>query len=147
MSTPFTSSNMTGTVQKTANNATWTATLNASRNGHAKSANVVISWQPRVFHGAASPGTYNAAFILGLATSNLQPSRACTFTDTMGAGQYDYYAAPSSYGTPTFQYGVLPGGWSLAASGVSVTSNGVTQNYDLWVTNQPALGATTWTVT
>lgn len=148
-STPFASSTRTGSVQKTTNNASLTVTLTATKpNGSSTvTAASAISWQPRVYHGPATPGTYNAAFILALASYNLQPSRACTFTDTMGSGQYDYYAAPSSYGTPTFQYGVLPGGWSIAASGVSVTHNGVTQTYDLWVTNQPDLGSTTWTVT
>jgi hypothetical protein len=81
-----------------------------------------------------------------LANSALAPSRARTLIGSSGAGQYDYYAIPSSYGTPTFVFGALPGGWSLVASGVSVTHNGVTQNYDLWKTNQANLGALTWSV-
>ena len=145
ISGPYASGSRAGTISSSTNNFSCTFTLTAYGPKGAKTASVTIYWDPKVYHGPATPGTYNASFITAL-SSNLQPSRACSFTDTMGAGQYDYYAAPSSYGTPTFIYGVLPGGWSLVASGVSVTSNGVTQNYDLWKSNQPNLGATLWTV-
>jgi hypothetical protein len=145
--TPFASASRSGTIQRTGNNESCTFTLSATGPAGVKTSSTTVYWQPLVFHGSRAIGTYNAAFITGLATSNLQSSRACTFTDVIGSGEYDYYAAPSSYGTPTFQYGVLEGGWILVASGVSVTSNGITQNYDIWRSVNAALGSTTWTVT
>ena len=146
-STPFTSGSKSGNVSFSTNSS-WTATLNATYNSVTKTASVTVNWLTRVYHGPAVPGTYNAAFITGLGSSNLQSSRATTFTDVMNVGQYDYYAIPTSYGTPTFIYGVLPGGWSLVQSGILVTNvYGIQIYYDLWKTNQPNLGSTTWTVT
>jgi len=146
--TPFASAARAGSAVYSTNNASWSVNLSVTRGSKTQSSSITVYWQPRVYHGSAIPGTYNAAFITSLASSNLQSSRSCTFTDTMGAGQYDYYAAPSSYGTPTFQFGALAGGWILVASGVSVTSStGVTQNYDLWRTDNPNLGTITWQVT
>jgi hypothetical protein len=148
--TPFASGTRAGSVQKTANNDTWVATLSATGpSGVVKTAGVTVTWSPKIYHGPSTVpgGGYNAAFITGLATSVLLPSRACSFTDVMGVNQYDYFALPSSYGTPIFTFGVLSGGFSLVASSVSVTSNGVTMNYDLWKSNQPNLGSTLWTVT
>jgi len=147
-STPFTSGSRAGNISYTTLGNSWTANLSATYNSITKTASVTVNWWPMVYHGPAAPGTYNATFITSLASSNLQGSRATTFTDTMGPGQYDYYAIPTGYGTPTFTYGVLSGGWSLVQSGILVTnSKGIQISYDLWQTNQPDLGATTWTVT
>jgi len=146
-SSPFTSGSRPGTITYSSNNS-WTATLSATYNSTTKTASVTVNWLTRVYHGPAIPSTYNATFITSLASSNLQGSRATTFTDVMNVGQYDYYAIPTGYGTPTFIYGVLPGGWSLVQSGILVTnSKGIQISYDLWKTNQPNLGSTTWTVT
>jgi hypothetical protein len=135
-----------GTVSSSTNNASCTVTLSATGPGGVRTATRTISWQPKVYRGPATPGTYNALFITSLATSVLLPSRVYSFTEVTGAGQYGFFAQPSAYGTPTFMYGILAGGWSQVASAVSVTSNGVTQNYDLYKTNQPNLGSTLWGV-
>jgi len=144
--TPFSSGTRSGSVQKLTVNASWVVSLSATESAVTKTGTVTVNWEAKVYHGPSVVGTYNAAFITGLASANLQASRACSFTDNMGSGQYDYFAIPSSYGTPTFVFGVLAGGWALVASGVAVTSNGVTLNYDLYKTNQPNLGSTAWTV-
>jgi len=144
--TPFTSGSRSGTITNTANNSMWLAELSVTA-ATTKTAIVNVYWQPKIYHGVSATGTYNSAFITGLASSNLQSSKAISFTDTMGSGQYDFYALPSSYGTPIFQFGALVGGWSLAASAISVTNaHSVTQNYDLWITNQPDLGSILWSV-
>ena len=147
-STPFAAGSRTGTVTFSSLGNSWTVNLSATYNSVTKTASVTVNWWPLVYHGSSAPGPYNAAFITSLATATLQGSRATTFTDTIGPGQYDYYAIPTIWETPTFIYGVLPGGWSLVQSGILVTnSQGIQISYDLWKTNQSDLGSTTWTVT
>jgi hypothetical protein len=148
LTTPFTSVSSDGTFSQSTNNSTYTFTITALAGAVSDSSSVVIAWRPRVYHGAATAGTLNEAFIEALASSNLQSTRAVTYTDNATSGKYLYYAAPSSYGTPTFTVGGFESGIGLAASGVSVTNaHGVTQNYDIWVSDHPDLGSTTVVVT
>ena len=71
----------------------------------------------RVHWGAASvPATYNSTFVLGLSNNALASSRSRTFSVTAGAGQYIYYAIPSSFGTPTFNVGGFDGGFVKVAT-------------------------------
>jgi hypothetical protein len=146
---PFASGSMAGSILRSGIGAapTWTMTLNVT-GASAKSSAVTVTWLPRVYHGASVSGTYNAAFITGLASSNLQTSRVTTYTDNALAGQYLYFALPSSYGTPIFWSGGLQYAGSLEASAVAVTNaQGIIQNYDLWrVSTTPGLGSTTVTV-
>lgn len=136
------------TFVKTANNASQAFTLDAVEDGDPDSLGASILWQPRTFWGVDVDGLSTEADIEGLANSALDNNRNRTFTVTAGAGEHIYYAIPSSYGTPTFTIGGFEGGFVLEAAAVSVTNaEGVTQNYDLWKSVQPSLGATTVVVT
>ncbi|MCK9567830.1 DUF2089 domain-containing protein [Candidatus Pacearchaeota archaeon] len=147
--TPFSSGSRAGAaVVKTVNNQTYTATLSVTKGTKTQTATQTVSWQPYVYHGnSVIPGSYNSSFVTSLTNRALQPSKAAIITDTMGVDEYEFYCLPNSYGTPTFQYGVLPGGWSLVAQTSVTNSQGVTQLYDIWMTNQPNLSTITWTVT
>lgn len=146
--TPFASFASDENFTKTANNDVVQFTLGAVEDGDADAANTNISWQPRTFWGPDVDGLSTEADIEALANSALDSNRNRTFTVTAGAGEHIYYAFPSAYGTPVFTVGGFEGGFVLEAPAVSVTNaNGVTQNYDLWKSVQPNLGATTVVVT
>ena len=147
---PFASGSMTGSIKRTGLSTapTWTIHLSAT-GATVKTTDVVVTWLPLVYHGASLVGTYNAAFITALVTSNLQASRVTTYTDNAGPAQFLYYAIPSSYGTPTFHIGGFDYPGTLVAAAVAVTNaHAIVQNYDLWqVVATPNLGSTTVTVT
>jgi hypothetical protein len=143
-----TSFSSTGTFTKSyGQSVTFTLTANET-GGPSKTSSAAISWGQKEFWGNAVPGTPNAAFIAALPSSALTLSRARTFTSTAGATERLYFACRSAYGTPTFTVGGFAGGFHLAAGAVAVTNGqGVTENYDLWESDFPGLGATTVVVT
>ena len=149
-STP-TSFTSLGTFTKTANNASVTWHLDAhSAASPTVRANVAVAWQPKVYWGTGAPGLRNAAAILALTNKPLQGSRNGSYAYAGGntaANLKVYYAAPSAYGTPVFKVGGIAFPITLVAAGVSVTSNGVTQNYDLWESDNVGLGNLTLDVT
>lgn len=127
---------------KTANNASVTFTLTGSDGITPDARNASISWRPLVYHGVAAAGVNTEAGIKALASSALQASRATSYTDNAGVAQYLYWAAPASYGTPTFTVGGFSGGFSLVSNTIALTLNGITQNYQLWQSDTAALGST-----
>ena len=128
---------------KTANNATVTWNLAASEGGEIGTRATSAAWRPRVFYGIGVAGLSTEADIEGLANQPLLPSRAVTFTVAPNVGEHIYFAAPTSYGTPTFTVGGFEGGFDFVGT-VSVTNiYGVTQNYDLYRSTNSDLGATT----
>lgn len=138
------------TYTESANNAAVQFTLTADDGTGPVAANASIAWRPRVFYGVGVDGLSSEADIEGLANQPLRSGLAITFGITAGATDHIYYAAPSSYGTPTFQVGAFPGGFILESAAVSVTngtSNPVAQNYDLWKSVNPNLGSVTVQVT
>jgi len=149
-STP-TSFTSLGTFTKTANNATVTWTLSAHDATSATMTRTAsVSWQPRVYWGTGAPGLTSGAQILALTNKPLQGSRNGSYTYATGntaANLKAYYAAPTSYGTPTFKVGGILFPITKVASAVSVTSNGVTQTYDLWESDNVGLGTLTLDVT
>jgi hypothetical protein len=85
-----------------------------------------------------------AAFILALSTSALATSAAFTVALTAPAGKKMYAARRSAFGGPavfTDTSTGFKGGWSLVASAVPVTRNGITENFDMYETNAAGLGA------
>lgn len=143
--TSFSSSN---TFTSSTNNASVTFTLTASEGGNTDTATTSVAWRPRVYYGATAVVVDTEVEIEALASSALASSRAATLSLTAGSGEYLFYAFPSSYGTPTFTVGGFSGGFSLVASAVSVTNAyGVTQNYDVWRSDNPNLGSVSVVVT
>jgi hypothetical protein len=140
-----------GTFTKTANNASVSFTLSArSASSPTKTATASIIWYPRLRYGTGAPGLRTAAAILALASSPLASGRAGSFSYAAGntaANLKAYYAIPSAFGAPTFKSGGLPFAITLVAAAVPVTSNGVTQNYDLYESDNVGLGTFTLDVT
>jgi hypothetical protein len=110
------------------------------------SRSVTMSWLPRVYIGVntgVGAGNGTDTLVLGLAQQPLQATRAGTYEVSPGLGQKIFYAAPSSYGTPTFQIGSFPGGFFLVGT-VAVTNGfGVTINYDIYESSNASLGPVT----
>jgi hypothetical protein len=127
------------TVPDTA--VTWS--LQATELGVAN-AQVVATWVNQVYHGPSPAGAHDDAFILALASSQLNKTRALTYTDTAGASDFLYHALPSRLGVPTFIIGGFESIYTLVANGVMVTNgSGFTEAYDLWRSTNPGLGSTT----
>lgn len=132
---------------KTANNATVTFTLTGSDGISGDTRTATIAWRPRVYWGIGAAGGNSEAFIEALASSALQSSRAGNHNANATGSNKIYWAAPASYGTPTFTVGGFAGGFSLVSNTISVTNvNGVTQNYQLWESDVAGLGDTDFTV-
>lgn len=137
-----------GTFSKAGNNQTVVFTLSATDldTGGTASATAVLAWRPRAYWGVGVTGGATEAFIEALASSGLLPSRATSFTVNPGIAEHIYFAYPDGYGAATFSVGGFPGGFVLNAIVPVTNSNGVTQNYRIYQSVQPNLGATTVTV-
>jgi hypothetical protein len=123
-------------------NTTVTLSVTDER-GATDSASSSISFLNGVYHGVIADGAaVNNAAVLAL-TRILQGSRGITFTANAGAGQRIAYAIPSRYGTPVFTVGGFEGGFSKAATISFINASGYTENYDVWLSDNVALGSTT----
>lgn len=133
---------------KTTNNASVTFTLTGSDGISGDVATAAIAWRPRVYWGTGASGGNTEAFIEALSGSALQSSRSGSFTVNATGSLKIYWAAPASYGTPTFDVGGFTGGFTLVSNTISVTNaHGVVQNYALYESDTPGLGNTTVVVT
>lgn len=127
--------------------ANTTITLTATDERDASvSKSVTISFQPKVYWGVSNKTSLATADILALANSALASSRGRTFSVNAGAGEYIYYAIPSSFGTPTFNVGGFDGGFVKVGTVSHKNASGYTQNYDVWKSVNAALGQTSVTV-
>lgn len=84
----------------------------------------------------------DAAFVKGL-TKKLVSGRTGSWTVTANAGQYIYFAIPSSFGTPVFYVGGFEGGFSKVKTFDFTNSSGYTVAYDIYKSTNAGLGATT----
>jgi hypothetical protein len=108
------------------------------------SASYVTSWVQRLYYGnAAAPLIINQAFVTGLASQPLSSTRSRTFTVTAGAGEYIWYCCRTAYGDPTFWVGGFEGGFSKVATLAITNLFGIVENYDVWRSDNLALGTTT----
>jgi len=123
---------------KTANNAYVIFTLTAKKGDVTATRTLTISWLPYVFWGVAG-ATVNASQILALTSSALASSRARTYQLAAGTGEYCWYCYPASYGQANVTIGGFEGGVE-APQTVSVTQNGVAQNYYAIRSVNPNLG-------
>lgn len=123
-------------------NKTYSLSVTDER-GATDSASSSISFLNGVYHGVMEDGAaVNSAAILAL-TRSLQGSRGITFTDNAGAGQRIAYAIPSRHGTPVFTVGGFEGGFSKASTISFTNASGYAENYDVWLSDNVALGSTT----
>ena len=137
----------TGTIQQTGAitaSRTWTLVAQDERGAVAsKAASLAFLW--KAYYGAA-PGTINSAFLLSLANGVLATSRARTFIANAGAGQYIWYAVPSSFGACTFKVGGFDGGFTKVSTFSHTNASGGVTNYDVYRSDNANLGSTTVTV-
>lgn len=145
LSSPYTAGTMPHSYNKSTNNASVSFTLSAHKGSIVDTSQVSYAWRPRAYWGVSSNASgSNEAFIEALSSSALAASRATTLSLTAGTGEYIYYAYPASYGAATFTVGGFEGGFDLVSALIVVTNtNGVTQNYRLYRSTNPSLGATT----
>lgn len=143
--TAFSSS---ASFQKNAPGSVVTFTLQAT-NIEAASRNATITWGQRNYWGVGTSGQSGAAFIQGLAGNALAMSRAKSFTVTAGAGQTIYYATRAAYGTPTFKDHATGFGFAMTHVGDFTVTNaqGIDDDYQLWESDNAALGTVTVDVT
>lgn len=139
----------TGTIQQTGAitaNRTWTLIAQDERGAVAtKTATLAFLWKA-YFGAAAAPEAINSAFLLSLANDVLTASRARTFTVNAGAGQYIWYAVPSIFGACSFKVGGFDGGFSKVSTFSHTNASGGVTNYDVYRSDNAALGNTTVTV-
>lgn len=119
-------------------------TLEASGASGSDSKSVTIFWLEFVrFGSVGDPGVYDEAFIEGLPDSNLVLSPQGNYAYNAGPTDFAFFAVLSSYGlTPAhFVQGVFPMAISLVAAGVAVTNtHGITENFDVWRSDNQGLG-------
>lgn len=87
----------------------------------------------------------NNAFIQGL-QKQLTGSKSREITVTAGAGQYIFYAIPTSFGAPTFFVGGFEGGFEKIKTFDYQNASGYTESYDVWRSENANLGKTTVTI-
>lgn len=107
---------------------------------------ITISFQPKVYWGVSDKASLESADILELASNALAGNRNRTFSVNAAAGEYIYYAIPSSFGTPIFNVGGFDGGFVKAGTVNHKNASGYTQNYDVWKSVNAGLGQTSVTV-
>jgi hypothetical protein len=102
-----------------------------------------LSFYNGVYYGVITDGAaLDSAAVLTL-SKTLTNSRGRNFTVTCGDGQRIVYAIPTRLGTPTFKVGGFEGGFYKAATIDFTNASGYTENYDIWLSSNAGLGATT----
>lgn len=130
-----------------AQSVTFTITITSPEGGASRG--VGITWTQRVRWGTqVDPGVYNSAFIAGLASSSLQIGPSGTFAVNATAGQSTFYATRTAFGVTALNFKVngLPFAISKVGAAVPFTnSDGVTENYDVWMSDNVSLGSFSFT--
>ena len=123
-------------------NKTFTLTATDS-DGSVKTATVSIKFYNGVYYGVSSSTNYNSALISSL-TKVLSDTKERNITvDAKNEDEYIYYCIPSRLGVPTFNVGGFDGGFEKMATIPFTNSNGYTEDYDIYRSDNPGLGATT----
>jgi hypothetical protein len=149
LSTPFTAGSLPGPYNGLTIGSQQAFLLTASENGGPNQTDTLtVLWQPRAYWGSAVPAAFDAAFITGLSSSTLLPSRAFSPGYAAGVGEKLYWCHPTAFGgTPSDFLNAatnIAAGMSKVVSGVSVTNLfGVTLPYDVWGSDVAGLGAVT----
>ena len=123
-------------------NKTWAFAVTDER-GATASRSASLSFLNRAYWGvSAEPATIDSAFVMGLASSALSGGCARTLSVNTGTGQYIWYAIPSRFGVPTFKVGGFDGGFGLAATIQHTNASGYAESYDVYRSDNAALGST-----
>lgn len=125
-----------------------TFTLTATE-ANSSNANTSITWGQNVYYGVAvDPGSYSQAFIKSL-TAQLKLAPQGFYAVNAGAGESTFFASRTAFGLvdTDFFVGVFGFAISKVAAAVAVTnSDGITENYDLWRSDNVGLGLFTFEV-
>lgn len=126
---------------------TKTFVLTISDGEKAQTASKKISFLNKGYWGSAAvPDEYNSEFILGLANSKFISSNKGDYNFNVGAGEYGYFAVPSTMKFTT----IWVNGFQADVEEVTTVSftnaSGHTSTYTILKTSQSALGSFTATV-
>lgn len=136
---PYTSASPPWSITKTANNALVVVTITAQPGSVSDTVN--LSWQPKIYYGAApDPGVYNAAWAHTLSSQPLRPSNSITVNYSAGVGDYCWFVSPASYGTATGIWNGFPFGAAIVGTFIDTNSFGVSQLYNVVRSNLSGLG-------
>jgi hypothetical protein len=118
-------------------------TLSATKSPDSTSRGKSVAWRSKIYYGEDVDGVSTEAGIKALPNKPLAASAApLTFNANAGAGEHVYFAAPNSFGTPTFTIDGFEGGFEQVGGLISVTNAfAVAQDFTLWKTTNPGLGA------
>lgn len=147
---PATAFNSPHSVTKNVYGASWNFTLHASSPLGVDTAGASIVWGQDIYFGSAvDPGVYNSAFANSL-TAQLKLGFAGSYGFTPLAGQSTFFIARSAFGLTVvnFTVGGFPFACSKVAANIPVTnSNGITENFDFFRSDNTGLGPFTLVAT
>lgn len=124
-------------------NKTWTLAATDERNA-STSKMTTLSFLNKAHWGvAAQPAEINSSFLLGLANGTLTSSKNRTISVNAGTDQYIWYAVPASFGTCSFTVGGFSGGFTKVTTITHTNASGAQASYDVYKSNNAALGETT----
>ena len=103
---------------------------------------IALNFYNRVYWGsAATPGSINDAFLLGMDYSVLTNTKSRTINGvTVGSGEYMWYALPTSMGTCTFTYNGFTGGFTEVTTFNHTNASGHTESYRVYRSDNSNLG-------
>lgn len=126
---------------------TKTFVLTVSDGEKAATASKKISFLNKGYWGSAAiPDEYNSEFILGLANNKFISSNKGDYNFNVGAGEYGYFAVPSTMKFTTIWVNGFQAGVEEVATVSFTNANGYTSTYTILKTSQSALGSFTATV-
>ena len=126
---------------------TKTFVLTVSDGENAVTASKKISFLNKAYWGnSVEPDEYNSAFILGLSNNKLISSSKCDYTMNVGAGEYGYFAVPTTMKFTTIWVNGFQADVNEVATVSFTNASGNTASYTVLRTSQTGLGAFTATV-
>ena len=120
-------------------NKTWTLIATDERAATA-SLSASVTFLNGVYYGAAAlPDVIDSAFIQTL-TKELSSTKKRTFTITVGAEKYFWYAVPTRLGECSFKVGGFAGGVPLVSTLLFENASGYAENYYVYRSANPGFG-------
>lgn len=127
------------------NSKTFVLTISDGEN--AVTASKKISFLNKAYWGnSVEPDEYNSAFILGLTNNKLISSSKGDYTMSVGAGEYGYFAVPTTMKFTTIWVNGFQADVNEVATVSFTNASGNTASYTVLRTSQTGLGAFTATV-
>lgn len=105
--------------------------------------NIPLVFKNKIHYGVAGNLTVNDDLLLNkLQNHELADTREKTFTVTPTAGQYIWFACPSSFDTPIFKVRGFQGGFTKKGTFNHKNANNFTTSYQVWRSDNAGLGNT-----